>query len=125
MTKNELNTFREILESRRTELGIGNREALAVEASPDEMDRVQHFSQREYAMNHLERTSNRLREVRAALNRMDAGNYGVCTECDENIKMKRLLAVPWVSTCITCQEAAENARSNSGDSLDTPEDIAA
>lgn len=125
MTKTELNTFREILQSRRTELGIGNREALAVEASPDEMDRVQHFSEREYAMNHLERTSNRLREVVSALSRMDAGDYGVCIECDENIKMRRLLAVPWASTCITCQEAAEKAHADSGGAMDTEEVVAA
>ena len=109
MTKTELKTFREALENKQAELGTINREALAVEASPDEMDRVQHFSEREYAMNHLERNSNRMREVRAALARMDAGTYGVCEGCDAEIKFKRLMAVPWASTCVPCQELAEQA----------------
>jgi hypothetical protein len=63
MTETELKTFREILEKRQSELAIGNREALAVEASPDEMDRIQHFSEREYAMNHLERSSSRPKTI--------------------------------------------------------------
>jgi DnaK suppressor protein len=125
MTKTELETFREILETRQSELAIGNREALAVEASPDEMDRIQHFSEREYAMNHLERSSNRLREVKAALSRMDNGTYGVCVECEEIVNLRRLLAVPWASTCIKCQEAAEKASADSGDAVETTEDIAA
>jgi DnaK suppressor protein len=125
MTKTELKAFRDILEKRQSELAIGNREALAVEASPDEMDRVQHFSEREYAMNHLERSSNRLREVRAALSRMDKGTYGVCVECEETVNVKRLLAVPWASTCIKCQEAAERASADSVDAADTSEGIAA
>jgi DnaK suppressor protein len=125
MTKAELKTFRQVLESRQAELGIGNREALAVEASPDEMDRIQHFSEREYAMNHLERNSNRLREVRAALARMDAGAFGVCVDCDEEINPKRLLAVPWASTCITCQEIAEKSPTDSSIELDTSDIVAA
>jgi DnaK suppressor protein len=125
MTNTELKTFRKILEARQTDLAIGNREALAVEASPDEMDRVQHFSEREYAMNHLERNSNRLREVRAALSRMKAGTYGVCVECDKPINLKRIQAVPWTSTCIVCQQAAENARTDSAEASETSEEIAA
>ena len=49
MTKTELNTFRRALESRQAELGNGNRnrEALAIETSPDQLDRIQHASDRE------------------------------------------------------------------------------
>jgi DnaK suppressor protein len=125
MTKAELKTFRQVLESRQAELGIGNREALAVEASPDEMDRIQHFSEREYAMNHLERNSNRLREVRAALARMDAGGFGICVDCEQEINLKRLLAVPWAATCITCQEIAEKSQTDSSSELDTSDVVAA
>ena len=115
MTITELKTFRSILESRQADLATANREALAVESSPDEMDRIQHFSEREYAMNYLQRNSKRLREVRAALSRMDAGTYGICVECEEIVNLKRLQAVPWTSTCIVCQEAAESVLSDLAD----------
>jgi DnaK suppressor protein len=112
MTKTELNAFRRALEKRQTELGNGNRnrEALAIETSPDELDRIQHATEREYAMSNLERNSNRLREVRTALRRIDAGTFGICFGCEEHINPKRLAAVPWASSCIVCQEAADRER---------------
>jgi DnaK suppressor protein len=112
MTNIELNTFRRALESREAELGNGNRnrEALAIETSPDELDRIQCASDREWAMRNLERNSNWLREVRAALRRIDAGTFGICVGCDENINPKRLAAVPWASSCIVCQEAADHGQ---------------
>lgn len=41
-----------------------------------------------------------LREVDAALDRMDQGNYGVCEECHESIEQDRLLADPLVRYCL-------------------------
>jgi len=112
MTKTELNAFRGALENRQTELGNGNRnrEALAVETSPDELDRIQHASERDHAMRNLERNSNQLREVQDALQRMDAGVFGICAGCEGDINLKRLAAVPWASYCIVCQEAADRGQ---------------
>ena len=109
MTKTELNTFRGALENRQVELGSANsnREALAMQASPDELDRIQLASERDIAIGNLERDSSRLREVRAALRRIDAGTFGSCVECDATINPKRLAAIPWASSCIVCQEAAD------------------
>jgi DnaK suppressor protein len=109
MTKTELNSFRSTLEITQTELGSGttSREALAIEASPEELDRIQQAGDREYAMRNLERNSSRLREVRAALRRIDAGTFGICAGCEESINPKRLAALPWASFCIACQEAAD------------------
>lgn len=41
-----------------------------------------------------------LREVDAALDRMDQGNYGVCEECHQSIEQDRLLADPLVRYCL-------------------------
>ncbi len=109
MTKTELSAFRMALENRQTDLGNTNRnrEALAIETSSDELDRIQQASDRDYAMSNLERNSNRLREVRTALRRIDAGAFGICVDCEGNINPARLAAVPWASSCIVCQEAAD------------------
>ena len=109
MTKTKLNAFRRALENRLTELGNGsrNRAGLAVETSPDELDRIQHASDRDYAVGNLERNSNRLAEVRTALRRIAQGTFGICVGCEANINPKRLAAVPWASSCIVCQEATE------------------
>ncbi|HWC95812.1 MAG TPA: TraR/DksA C4-type zinc finger protein, partial [Candidatus Sulfopaludibacter sp.] len=46
-----------------------------------------------------------LREIADALHRIELGQYGVCMECEEQISIKRLDAVPWARYCVTCQEA--------------------
>jgi DnaK suppressor protein len=109
MTQTELKAFRRALENKRTELGNGirNRRSLAIETSPDELDRIQQSGERDYAMGNLERNSNRLREVQSALRRIAAGTFGIFVDCGENINSKRLAAVPWASSCIVCQEAAD------------------
>jgi DnaK suppressor protein len=109
MTKTTLNAFRIVLENKLAELGNGNRnrEALAIETSADELDRIQHASERDYAMGNLERSCTLLREVRAALHHMDTGTFGICAGCDEDINPKRLAAVPWASSCVVCQEALD------------------
>ena len=45
--------------------------------------------------------------LQEALKRMDRGEYGECVRCGEDINEKRLLAVPWATLCIQCQEEAE------------------
>jgi len=42
------------------------------------------------------------RRIQTALARMEEGEYGYCTECDEDISLKRLDHDPTVPTCINC-----------------------
>lgn len=121
MTKNETNGFRKALENKLLEIGDGSagREALAIETSPDELDRIQNANDRDYAMSNLERKSSRLAEVRIALRRIAEGAFGICASCDEEINLKRLAAVPWTSFCIACQEAADHAQKSPQDETDT------
>jgi DnaK suppressor protein len=121
MTKTELNGFRRALETKRNELEkrSWNREALAIDTSPEDLDRIQNASNRDWAMGDLERDSNRLREVRAALHRIDAGMFGICVSCEENISPKRLAAVPWAASCIVCQEVADRDQTMSPDETDS------
>jgi len=59
-----------------------------------------------------------LRNVRAALHRIDEGMYGVCLHCEEDISPKRLNAVPWAPYCIACQETADRNQEEGIESLD-------
>ena len=52
----------------------------------------------------------RLRLIQQALERISAGSFGICAECEGPIGLKRLQALPWASHCIQCQEKAEVAR---------------
>ncbi|MEQ1947511.1 MAG: TraR/DksA C4-type zinc finger protein [Bryobacteraceae bacterium] len=122
MTKTELKAFQKAMECKQNELGrpSQSREALAIETSPDELDRIQQASDRDYAISSLVRNSKRLNEVRTALGRIDAGTFGICVGCEENINLKRLAAVPWASFCIVCQEAADQEPKMSPDEVRTP-----
>lgn len=112
MTKNEVNRFKSVLENKRAELEsvVRNREAIAIEKSPDALDEVQHAAERELAIRNLDRESSLLRNVRAALRRIHDESYGVCMHCEEEISPKRLAAVPWTPYCIRCQEMADRNR---------------
>ena len=41
-----------------------------------------------------------LRDVEAALERIEAGSYGTCSVCGKAIPVERLEAVPWTTLCI-------------------------
>jgi hypothetical protein len=61
VTKDERKRFHGILVARQAELenAIRNREALAVDTSSDQLDRVQRATEREMAIDNLERQSDR------------------------------------------------------------------
>ena len=48
-----------------------------------------------------------LRDVVAALQRIDNGSFGSCERCGETIGDKRLEALPFARYCIDCQRLAE------------------
>jgi len=48
-----------------------------------------------------------LREIDAALKRIDDGSYGTCTECGRQIDEERLEARPWAKLCIDDARKAE------------------
>jgi DnaK suppressor protein len=127
MTKTELNGFRSALQNRKTELESRNRSRgdLAIETSPDELDRIQDRQERELAIGTLDRNSTLLREVRAAVSRIEAGAFGICAVCEQEIHQKRLAAVPWASLCIVCQEAEDRERKTPWSEIETPFGMAA
>lgn len=122
LTKAESKMFRRVLEHRQAELEskIRNREGLAIDTSSEQLDQIQRANDRDWAMSSLERNSARLREVRLALRRIAAGTFGICVACEENINPKRLTAVPWASSCIACQQAADRGQLASSIELETP-----
>ena len=48
-----------------------------------------------------------LNEIDAALKRIEAGTYGICTVCDKEIAPERLEAYPWASLCMDDARKAE------------------
>jgi RNA polymerase-binding protein DksA len=56
----------------------------------------------------LEENSEHVRaEIDAALGRIQAGTYGLCTSCGRQIPVERLEALPYATLCIDCQRQRE------------------
>jgi len=109
MTGNELDQYKQMLEEKERQLMVGlrNRENITIEKTPDTLDEVQLAGQRNVAILNLDREYTLLRSVRSGLARIAEGSYGVCLQCEEAIKPKRLDAVPWTQYCISCQQTAD------------------
>ena len=101
--------FRVMLQAKQEQLlaGLRRRDGIEVETAPDALDNQQQALEREVTMQNLERDFRLLRHVRAALRRLEVGDYGTCQSCEEEISARRLAAVPWAAVCIRCQEAAD------------------
>ena len=55
-----------------------------------------------------------LREIDGALNRLDAGGFGECSDCGREIDYRRLEAQPTALRCIDCQSQHEKTYAHKG-----------
>jgi RNA polymerase-binding transcription factor DksA len=55
-----------------------------------------------------EATSEEIREIDAALRRIQEGSWGRCESCDRAIGRQRLQALPETRRCAVCIQAAEH-----------------
>ena len=77
----------------------------------DEADRANLSLDHTISNSLTEAHTQQLKSIEGALERIDGGRYGCCEQCEEEIDVKRLAAVPWASLCIRCQSLLEAARS--------------
>ena len=61
------------------------------------------------ASNRNRERAERLAQIREALSRLDdePEDFGLCEECDEEIRPRRIELMPWVRFCVRCQEKFE------------------
>ena len=67
------------------------------------------------------RRREKTRQIEEAIQRLADGEFGICTECDEEISNKRIEKLPETELCLDCQRAEEDRafrlKENPGDSL--------
>jgi RNA polymerase-binding protein DksA len=79
---------------------IGHEDNHLGDAASGTLDRTIDYS--------LEENSEQLLvQINAALERIEAGTYGSCTNCGKPIAEERLEAMPWANLCIDCQRERE------------------
>lgn len=62
----------------------------------------------------IQRHISELREVQAALDRLERGSCGTCIECGGPVGFERLLAWPTATRCVSCQKAHEETHTRPG-----------
>lgn len=76
-------------------------------ATPDPADRATLEEERTLAFRERERMQQRLREIGAALVRLDNGEFGYCAVTGEEIGLERLLVSPTTTRSFEAQQQAE------------------
>ncbi len=79
---------------------------------PDPADRATLEADRNFMLRIRDREAKLIKKIKAALERIENGTYGICESCGEDITLKRLKARPVTTQCIDCkskEEALEKA----------------
>lgn len=63
--------------------------------------------EQEFTLSLMATEEGTLGAIEAAIERIEDGLYGTCTECGSAIKKSRLNAIPYAALCIKCAEAQE------------------
>src|SRR5688572_31507988 len=118
--KDQIIKMRNVLVRRRDAL----RKALAGDLSllkelrdqqgSDVVDEALDAAQDEISSQLAEVESRELASIERALVRMRKGNYGLCEICYNRIPLARLNSLPYATSCIECQRAAETGNGAGG-----------
>lgn len=109
----ELAETREHLLQLRAEVLAGSERAYAASQSlgkdgvPDIGDMSSNSYHQEVLMNLSETQRSRVRDIDAALERMDKGVYGLCMRCEEEISARRMEVRPFSRYCVDCKAEVE------------------
>jgi DnaK suppressor protein len=108
MNKKDLKRFKAALEQKRDAVINTNKKAhwdnMEDTRHGDFVDQASDDNEVHVNLRLLQTDAKLLRAIEAAIERIDNGNYGTCTICEEEISVARLNAVPWTSVCIACKE---------------------
>lgn len=75
----------------------------------EEGDQAQAYLEQNLTFELRDKEIHKLREIEAALGRIDSGVYGYCEESEEPISQKRLEKVPWARCTIEVAEQMERS----------------
>ena len=105
--------LRRMLIGRRSELqaevesGIRSGRSGRPKEGGDNLEDSDAAVQGDIALSLLQMRAEMLARIELAIVRLDAGRYGSCAECDEDITERRLSALPFAVRCQACEQRRE------------------
>jgi DnaK suppressor protein len=112
MKKAKLEEFRELLQEQMDQL-LREADKTVSEMTdektnfPDPTDRASLESDRNFELRIRDRERRLIGKIREALERIDAGEFGECEDCGDQIGEARLKARPVTTLCIECKTEQE------------------
>ncbi len=113
MSKKDMEKFRKLLEEKKASISSdlaktrSAEEESGDEATQDIADKAVSSYTREFLYSLTDGERSTLLLIDDAIGRIADGTYGLCLNCGRPMLEKRLVAVPWTSYCVDCQELAE------------------
>lgn len=112
MDSDKLEYFRNLLlEEMKTLLSDADKTVtdMNVDAAnfPDPTDRATQESDRSFELRIRDRERKLINKIKDALDRIEAGEFGICEDCGEDISEGRLKARPVTTLCINCKMEEE------------------
>ena len=114
MTDDELNRFKILLVEQRDDLmasqqlGQSATETVVLDqSSVGRVSRIDAMQSQSMAIETTRLRQQHLRQVITALALIESGDYGFCTECDNEIDTKRLEIDPAATQCVPCASRLE------------------
>ncbi len=118
----ELRAFERLLQRRRSFL-LGNVRKLedeacrkGSEAAGDlstmplhPADLATNTQQQDMSIYFMENENVQLQDIEEALERIQEDRFGLCEECEHEISLDRLRAIPYASLCVDCKRRQEEA----------------
>jgi DnaK suppressor protein len=120
LKKRDLQRFKKLLLEQRKQLQGNQKRALSGDIHvdpddfPDEIDTASSEVNLQFTGRLREREQGLLAKVDSALAKIEAGSFGQCVNCGEDIGLKRLKARPVAELCIECKSEQEQLEHRTG-----------
>ena len=114
MCPKHLAFFKKKLQDWKTELKRSSNEAIYNSSmddnstSADIVDQASSYTEKNVELRAINRQIKLISKIDSALKRIQDGTYGFCADTGEPIGLKRLIARPVATLCISAQEKHEN-----------------
>lgn len=112
MDKKKLEKFRKILTKQLDDIDHSKdqikKEIIVQDQFADVTDRASHEIDQQFDLRIRERERILANKIKKTLEKIDAGEFGVCEQCGDDISEERLLARPVTDLCINCKTQQEH-----------------
>lgn len=120
MEAKDLQFFRDMLQGMLDDTMVKSQETIedmteSGEVYADPADRATAESDRAFTLRLRDRERKLVRKIQQAIQRIDDGEFGICSDCGDDISLARLKARPMTTLCIACKSKQEEDEKVRGD----------